>query len=335
MMKTVASIVVPVYQNEESLEETIFCLLSLQEQLPNYSLELVLVDDGSTDSSLEIMTRLAEENPGVVAAIKLTRNFGQSPAIQAGLEAARGSWIVIISADLQEPYQAIPELVSKWEKGAKYVIGERETRKEAYVHQMLSGIYWWLIRKFAFDKFPKMGYDFCLVDHKIRTEIIKTREKNTSIFALIYWLGYKPAIVYIDRSRRRHGKSQWTMRKKLKFTVDTLIGFSNAPARFITLSALTAVFVAGGYLVFLMALWFFSDTAPPGWMTLTALILIFGSLILLALGIACEYLLRILDATRHRPLAVVEQIIGRDSSEANPKNLNAGNTECDQNNTSL
>jgi polyisoprenyl-phosphate glycosyltransferase len=314
-MKTLASIVVPVYQNEDNLETTIPSLLSLQNQLPNYTIELILVDDGSTDSSLHIISRLSRENPGVITAVKLTRNFGQSAAIQAGLEIARGECTIIISADLQEPYEVIPELISQWEQGSKFVIGERRYRAESYFHRIMSGFYWWLIRTLVFSKFPKLGYDFCLIDQIICSEIVKIREKNTSIFALIYWLGFEHTAVPIERRLRCGGQSQWTMRKKLNFTIDTVIGFSYAPARFITFAGFAAMFGAMAYLAFLFVHWFSSADAPPGWMTLAALILIFGSLNLFALGIVSEYVLRVLDESRRRALVIVETVVRHSSGE--------------------
>ena len=308
-MSILATIVVPVYQNAKNLEITVPCLLSLQESLPKYSLELIFVDDGSTDHSCQIISRFAKENPGVVKGLKLTRNFGQSAAIAAGLSVSRGHWVVIISADLQEPYQVIPRMVQSWENGSRFVIGERVYRPEGLAHRALSGIYWWLIRKFAFSNFPRMGFDFCLIDRKMVTYINDAAEKNTSIFALIYWLGFEPTRIPIDRLARLHGESQWTFKKKLGVTIDTLVGFSNLPARFITLcsfATMTGLFVYG---VFIYAVWLSSSEPPPGWMTLVGLILILGSMILFALGIISEYLLRILDASRKRPLIVEEEMI--------------------------
>ena len=308
-MNTFATIVVPVYQNAKNLEATIPCLLTLQESLSDYSLEFIFVDDGSTDASLQIISRFARENPGVVKGLKLARNFGQSAAIAAGLAASRGQWVVIISADLQEPYQAIPLMVQSWENGSRFVIGERVHRPEGLAHRALSGIYWWLIRKFAFSNFPRKGFDFCLIDKKIVTYINGAAEKNTSIFALIYWLGFEPSSVPIDRLARLHGESQWTFKKKLGVTIDTLIGFSSLPARFITLcsfATMTGLLIYGG---FIYAVWLSSSEPPPGWMTLVGLILILGSMILFALGIISEYLLRILDASRRRPLVVEEETI--------------------------
>lgn len=308
-MKVTASIVVPVYQNEANLGATIPCLLSLQEQLGKYDVEVILVDDGSTDASLEIISRFARDNPAVVKGIKLTRNFGQQAAIAAGIEAAKGEWVVIISADLQEPYQLIPEMVAHWERGSKFVIGERVHRSEGLFHRGFSSIYWGLIRRFAFPDFPRMGFDFCLIDRDVATYVTQSAEKNTSIFTLLFWLGFKPTSVPIERKDRVGGRSQWTLRKKLNITVDTLIGFTHLPARFITLFSFAAMFSAVFYGAIVLFNWATAEQIPAGWTTIVGLILIFGAMILFALGIISEYLLRILDATRRRPLVVKERVI--------------------------
>lgn len=315
-MKPMASIVVPVYQNEQNLDVTIPCLLGLQAQLVKYDLEVILVDDGSTDDSLEIMSRFASENPSVVKVIKLTRNFGQNAAIAAGVEAAAGNCTTIISADLQEPYQLIPEMVAHWEQGSKFVIGERVSRSEGLIHRNFSSIYWWLIRRFAFADFPRMGFDFCLIDREVAAYVTQSAEKNTSIFALLFWLGFKPTTVPVERENRVRGKSQWTLRKKIHFTIDTLVAFTNFPARFITLVSFASMFAAVCYGAAVLSSWMLHAQAPAGWTTIVGLTLIFGSMILFSLGIISEYLLRILDASRKRPLFVKEQITECDPEEA-------------------
>lgn len=228
------SIVVPVYQNEENLPDTIPKLLSLQEELPGYNLELVFVDDGSRDRCLKILIDYVEKYPKTIKVIKLTRNFGQTAAIQAGLCYAHGDCVGIISADLQEPYERFVDMIREWECGAKFVIGTREVREEGRLHQMVSNIYWNFTRRFAFPDFPKLGYDFCLLDRQVVEDINHINEKNSSIFVLIYWLGYHSVHLPVTRKFRDKGRSQWDLWKKISITVDTVIGFTYLPARFIT-----------------------------------------------------------------------------------------------------
>jgi glycosyltransferase involved in cell wall biosynthesis len=308
MAKTL-SIVIPVYQNEANLDDTVPRLYALRQRLPGYEVELVFVEDGSRDRSFEILSRYAREYPGVVQVVKLTRNFGQTPAIQAGLKHARGDCVGIISADLQEPHELLVDMVRAWEQGAKFVIGERQSRTESLLHRATSGIYWRLIRRFAFADFPAMGYDFCLLDRRVVEDVDRINEKNSSIFVLIYWLGYRAVRLPITRSVRDKGKSQWRLWSKVRFTLDTLVGFTYVPARFITFMGFTAAMACLAYLAVVVFVWVSYNAAPPGWATVVGLLSLLGAMILFSLGIVSEYLLRILDEARKRPPYVVEQVI--------------------------
>lgn len=306
------SIVVPVYQNEENLHDTVPKLLDLQGKVPSYSLELIFVEDGSTDGSFKILVDYARKHPQTIKIVKLTRNFGQNMAIRAGLCHAGGGCVGIISADLQEPHETFIEMVKAWERGAPWVIGARQKREERLWHQVVSGMYWRMVGKFAFPDFPPMGYDFCLLSRKIVDEINTIKEKNVPLFVLIYWLGYKPVVVPITRKLRRHGKSQWKLRDKVRLTVDTLIGFTYLPTRFISFLGIALAGLTLVYLTVMLILWFWWRAAPPGWMSILATISLVGSAILFSLGIISEYLLRILDETRKRPLYIVERLINVD-----------------------
>jgi dolichol-phosphate mannosyltransferase len=310
------SIVVPVYQNEANLHDTVPALLSLRERLAGYALELVFVDDGSNDRSFEILKGFWAQHPGTIRVIRLARNFGQTPAIQAGLRFARGDCVGIISADLQEPYEAFVDMLEAWERGAKFVMGERQERDESWIHGLVSGVYWRLIRRLAFPAFPKLGYDFCLLDRQAVDEINRINEKNSSIFVLIYWLGYSPVRIPIRRRLRHKGSSQWRMWAKVSFTVDTLIGFTYLPARVITFMGFATGTLCLLYFAYLFVNWFLYHAAPPGWMTVVGLVSLLGAMLLFSLGIVSEYLLRILDEARKRPPFVVDQVI--DAAAATP-----------------
>jgi len=309
-MARLFSIVVPVYQNEANLLNTVPKLLELRGRIGDYALELVFIDDGSTDRSFAILGDYAAKHPDVVRVIKLSRNFGQTPAVQAGLRFARGDCVGIISADLQEPHETFADMLREWEKGTKFVIGERQEREESRAHQGVSSIYWTLIRKLAFPDFPAMGYDFCLLDRQLVDSINQINEKNSSIFVLIYWLGYRPVRIPITRKVRSQGQSQWRLWSKIGFTVDTLIGFTYLPARVITFMGFLTGILCVAYFAVLIAIWFLHRSAPPGWMTVTGLLTLLGAMMLFSLGIVSEYLVRVLDETRKRPPYVVETVLG-------------------------
>jgi dolichol-phosphate mannosyltransferase len=308
-MKRLFSIVVPIYQNEANILDTVPRLLVLEAALPDWDLELIFVDDGSKDNSYSLLEKFFEQHPTKIKLVKLTRNFGQTPAIQAGLHYARGDCVGVISADLQEPCEMFVAMIKAWECGAKFVIGERQGREEGWWHRKVSNIYWSLIRRYAFSDFPDMGYDFCLLDRQVVEDINKINEKNSSIFVLIYWFGYRPTKVPVVRKKREKGSSQWGFFRKVRFTIDTMIGFTYLPSRLITLTSISASAISLAYLIFLVFRWHSTGNAPPGWMTVVGLLLLLGSFILFALGIVSEYLLRILDEARKRPPFVVDSIM--------------------------
>lgn len=309
-MSRTFSIVVPVYQNEANLADTVPRLLALREAIGDCALELVFVDDGSTDRSFALLEEFVARHPGVIRVVKLARNFGQTPAVQAGLRFARGDCVGIISADLQEPHEMFVDMLTEWRRGAKLVIGERSAREESALHRALSGVYWGLIRRLAFPEFPRLGYDFCLLDRQVVDEINRINEKNSSIFVLIYWLGYRPVFLPITRRLRDKGTSQWRWWRKIGFTVDTLIGFTYLPARFITFMGFAVSTLCVLYFLYLLGIWYWLHAAPPGWMTFAGLITMLGALGLFSIGIVAEYLLRILDEARKRPPYVVDTVVG-------------------------
>jgi dolichol-phosphate mannosyltransferase len=156
-----------------------------------------------------------------------------------------------------------------------------------------------------------MGYDFCLLDRQVVEDVNRIIEKNSSIFVLIYWLGYRPVRLPIVRKLRTRGASQWHLWNKISFTVDTLIGFTYLPARLILAMSFAFAMLSMLYLPFVLARWYYLRAAPPGWMTIFGLVTLLGALTLFSLGILSEYLLRTLDEARKRPPYVIEDIIGR------------------------
>jgi dolichol-phosphate mannosyltransferase len=315
------SIVIPSYQIEASIPHNLPRFLSLRERLPNYDLELVFVNDGSSDKTGMLLENYHRQFPDCVKIVSLTRNFGQTPAIQAGLRYATGDCIGIISADLQEPCEMFEEMIAKWEQGAKFVIGERSDRSDSMgISLIFSKLYWWILNKYAFKNHPEQGYDFCLLDRQVVDDVNSVHEVHTAIFALIFWFGYRPERVYIERTKQKHGKSQNNFRKRLRIAIDTLIGFTRLPIRFIIFGSLLSSFMAFLYLLVVIIEFFFLKHRLQGWTTIVALILLFSALTLFMLGIISEYLFRIIELTRKRPPYVVERLVGFDAKKLGQEN---------------
>ena len=307
--KKTFSIIVPVYQNEKNLDDTIPKLLSLQTKLPAYHLELIFVDDGSTDNSYGILVNHYELHKDKIIVIKLTQNFGQNNAILAGLNTAHGGCAGIISADLQDPYELFVDMIKKWEKGVKLVIGMREEREEGIGQTFISNLYWRMVDKFAVKGFPPGGFDFCLVDRQIISHINRINEKNTHVFVLMFSLGHRYEIIPYTRKQRTTGKSQWTLSKKFKLFTDTFVSFSYLPIRGISYTGLAISVASFLYAIVMAASKFIFKNEVEGWTTIVVLVSIFGGLILLTLGIIGEYLWRMMQEVRKRPNFVIDEIL--------------------------
>ena len=307
MMRTV-SIVVPVYFNEPNLPDTIPQLLALQGRLPEYELELVFVDDGSGDRSLEILLDFQRRHPGRIKVVKLTRNFGTMAGLQAGFRVATGDCVGMIAADLQDPPELFVDMVRHWERGVKSVFAVRADREESLGQKLFSNSYYALMRRFAIRDYPAGGFDFFLVDRQVVDEVNRIREKNTNLMSLIFWLGYESVHIPYVRRRRTKGKSRWTLSKKVKLVIDSFVAFSYVPIRFLSIVGLlvaASAFLYGGYVFYL---WSAADIPVKGYTPIILVLTFTSGVQMLMLGVLGEYLWRTLDESRRRPAYVVDRV---------------------------
>ncbi len=305
---TLLSIIVPVYYNEMNLPDTLPQLLGLQERLPGWDMELVCVDDGSGDRSLEVLREFQSRHPGQITVVKLTRNFGSMAAIQAGFSVARGDCIGMIAADLQDPPELFLEMASYWEKGSKAIFAVRQDREEGWLSKSFANTYYDLIRRFALPGYPPGGFDFLLVDRQVAVELNRIQEKNTNTMSLVYWLGFKPILIPYTRRSRTKGRSRWTLSKKIKLFVDTFAAFSYYPIR--VLEVVGLLMAAGSFLYGLVIFvsWWLGDIPVQGYVPLMLVMTFASGLQMSMLGVLGEYLWRTLDETRKRPPFVIDEI---------------------------
>jgi polyisoprenyl-phosphate glycosyltransferase len=307
MSKKTFSILVPIYFNELNIPYTVPRLKNLQKLLPDYDLEFVFVDDGSKDNSFNLLMR-ERELDSRIKVIRLSKNFGSMSAIQAGLEYVSGDCIGIIAADLQDPPELFETMVKEWEQGKKVVMATREDRDESWSQKLFSNTYYRLMRKYAISEYPKGGFDFVLIDKQVASELINIKEKNTNIMSLIFWLGHERATIPYVRQKREHGKSKWTMSKKIKLFVDSFVSFSFVPIRFMSMIGFITALFSFIYGIFVLINSLIGNVNVQGWTTLIALITFLLGLMMLMLGIIGEYLWRILDETRKRPGYIIDEV---------------------------
>lgn len=305
------SIVVPVYYNEDTLMDLYEDMKAkILGEFSDY--ELVFVDDGSGDSSWEIMNQIAALDKNV-RLVKLSRNFGEHAAIFAGLSVCTGDCAVTKQADLQEDSLIILEMFEKWKQGNKVVLAVRRSRDESKIKVFFANMYYALVRKFVNKNMPVGGCDCYLIDRKVIEVLERMDEKNSSLTLQVLWAGFKTENVYFDRKDREKGKSRWTLAKKVKLVLDSMMSFSYVPIRLMAVTGI--VFNIGALALFISVIveYFTKGTPIAGWSSLMCVVLCSFGLILLMLGILGEYLWRALDAARTRPTFIIdEEIVSKD-----------------------
>jgi polyisoprenyl-phosphate glycosyltransferase len=302
------SIVIPVYCGADTLPALADEFRKIDPGLAKLAvdLELIFVDDGSTDDTLRHLIDIKKERPAT-RIVKLTRNFGAINATKAGFQYVSGDCFMAIAADLQDPVDLIPELLRNWLDGAKYTILARRRRDDPALSKLFSGIFYYLVRKLIFAGYPRGGFDVALMD-KVFLEYLNGSGKNINPSLYSYYLGFEPVIIPYDRKERAKGKSKWGIRRKINYFIDSLLGFSIAPLRIAAAigAAVAVISFIYGIIVVVSALW--QGSPAPGFPSLAALVSFLSGTSLFVCGLIGEYVWRIFDQVNHRPESVVDEV---------------------------
>ncbi len=299
------SLVIPVYKNEGSLDRLLGALLDLDRKLEG-NLEAVFVVDGSPDRCLDILAERLPALPLRSQLLALSRNFGSFAAIAAGLEAGRGSHFAVLAADLQEPPELAIEFYGLLRSGAADVVfGSRRRRSDPWLSELAANLFWRLYRRFVLPDMPKGGVDVFGCTRAVRDRLLQFKELNTSLVALLFWLGFRRKFITYDRLPRRDGKSAWTLGAKLRYSLDSIFNFTDLPIRTLLYAGTAGVLfslVFGAALVISKLL---GIIPVPGYTATVLTIMFFGALTSLGFGIVGQYLWLALQNTRNRPPYVV------------------------------
>lgn len=301
------SIIVPVYYNEDTLE---LLYKDMKEKILGKlgEYEIVFVDDGSGDDSWKVMNSLREKDSHIKL-VKLSRNFGEHAALLAGLSVCTGDCAVTKQADLQEDSAIILEMYESWKQGNKVVLAVRKERKENPVKVFFANMYYSLIRRIVNKNMPVGGCDCYLVDRKVIEVLERLDEKNSSLTLQVLWAGFRTDMIYFVRKDREVGKSRWTLSKKVKLVMDSVMSFSYFPLRFMSGLGIVFNILAVILLISVLIEKFTSGTPIAGWASLMSVILCASGIIMLMLGILGEYIWRTLDAARSRPPYIVDEVL--------------------------
>lgn len=300
------SFIVAVYRNEGAITKTYQKIKDVfTHDLHDYDYELVFVDDGSDDGSLEEILALRDQDERVKA-ITFTRNFGQMAAMLAGLSNVSGDAAINISADLQDPAELIPQMVDKWTAGSEIVVCYRTDRSDTLAAKLFSKFAYGALR-LSIPQIPPGGFDFVLMDRAVLDEFNSTDVRNRFFQGDLLWTGYRTDFIPYVRLKRTIGKSQYNVRKKLKNFLDAFLDASYLPIRFISLAGFVTAALGVIYSITIVASWLLDLTPFSGWAPLMIVVLIVGGLIMVMLGIIGEYVWRIYDEVRKKPNYVVRK----------------------------
>jgi len=312
------SVVIPVYNEGDGIPSLVTRLellaRNIREDTPKgrepETVEMIFVNDGSRDRSGEALDAAAAQNP-TFKVIHFSRNFGHQLAITAGIELAQGQTVTVIDADLQDPPELIRDLISKWRQGFDVVYAVRRTRVGETRFKLWSAkLFYRLLRKLTDVDVPLDTGDFRLMDRKVVDSFLKLRERHRFVRGMVAWLGFRQTGILYDRAEREFCETHYPFKKMLKFAFDGITSFSTVPLRLATYLGLTSASVAVIIGIWTLYTKFYSGEAIQGWTSVMLVILFLGGMQLLTLGIFGEYLGRVYDEGKARPLFLIARTVG-------------------------
>ena len=301
------TILVPCYNEEMNLPLLYPELVKLMDENRAYEWELLFVNDGSHDGTLERLYEMRHQDPRVNI-VSLSRNFGKEVAMLVGFDYAKGDCMVIVDADLQDPPSLIPEMIHWWEQGYDDVYAKRKSRgKESWLRKRLSLMFYRMLQQSSrFDMLKNVG-DFRLLDRRCINALRRMRESERYTKGRFSWIGFKKKEIEFDRGNRQVGKSSWSYRQLFSLAIDGITSFSSAPLRISTIAGFFISMLAFIYMMVVFVRALFWGNPVQGYPSLLVFILFLGGIQLLSIGIIGEYIGRIYNESKHRPDYIVDE----------------------------
>lgn len=308
-MRPLVSVIFPVYNERENLDALMARVHPVIEQATDGAFEVVFVDDGSRDGSGELLDAISEHDRRYKV-LHFSRNFGHQAALQAGLDAARGRAVVLMDADLQDPPELLNQFIDKWREGYEVIYAVRRKRKEPLWKRAAYNTFYRTMKFIAEIDTPLDAGDFCLLDARVVRTLVELRERNRFLRGLRSWVGFKQTGIEYERQSRHAGEPKYTVRKLIRLALSGYVGFSSLPLRAAAwlglLSALAGFLLTISVVVDKLS----GAPAPQGWASTVAVILFVSGVQLIILGVIGEYLGRVYDEVRRRPLYIVSSQSG-------------------------
>ena len=303
------SLVIPMYYEEEVANECYNKVSKVLKGLEEkYDYEIIFVNDGSKDKTLEILEEIAKKDEKVKI-ISFSRNFGHQAAVTAGLKEVTGDAIVIIDADLQDPPELIPEMLELWEQGNEVIYGKRKTRKGESAFKLLTAkMFYKTLNALSDVEIPKDTGDFRLVDRKVVDVINSLPEHNKFLRGLFSWVGFKQKAYEYERQERFAGKTKYPLKKMLKLASDGIISFSSKPIKLVGALGILSIFISIIILIYALISYIFKlNDLSAGWTSIMVAITFFAGVQLLSLWVISEYIGRIYDEAKGRPQYIIDK----------------------------
>jgi glycosyltransferase involved in cell wall biosynthesis len=302
------SIIIPIFNENEIIPELYRRVKTVIDTF-DAPAEVILIDDGSWDNTFDLLKGINAEDPRFKV-LRLSRNFGHQVAITAGIDSATGDAVVLMDGDLQDPPELLPALIAKWKEGFQVVYTIKRSRKENFLKRFAFSSFYRLMHAFSRIHIPMEAGNFSLMDRRIVQVLQRMPERNRLISGMRAWAGFRQTGVEFDRDARFAGKPKMTIRKLIDLALDGLISFSNAPLRLAVYAGIATAgisFLIAAYVIYAKL---FTNQAIMGWASTIVAITFIGGMILLTLGVVGEYIGRIYDEVKQRPVYVIKDKVG-------------------------
>ncbi len=311
------TIIVPAYNEEESLPYLYERLEKLMDSIENYEFEILFVNDGSKDNTINLIKEYRQKDSRI-SYVDFSRNFGKETAMIAGLDYAKGDAVIFMDADLQDPPELIPEMIKYWEEGYDDVYAQRKSRAgESFLKKFTSKMYYKVLQMLTPVPIQKDTGDFRLLDRRCVNALKKLRETDRNSKSMFSWIGYKKKAILYDRDARVAGKTKWNYKKLINLAIDGITSFTTSPLRISTYIAIPTFLALFVYFIYVIIKCIRLSVAIQAFQAIILLVLFFSGVQILLFGIIGEYLGRIFNASKNRPLYLVNEYNGERETNEN------------------
>lgn len=306
----IISIILPAYNEEGSFSVLERCMTQVLQENPNCDWEFLMINDGSTDNTLQQMIRLHHQDPQHYSYINLSRNFGKEAALMAGFDYVKGDAVIIMDIDMQHPVDVIPEMLKYWEEGYDDVYAQRKNSQESWIKKSCSKLYYRVLQRLTRVPIQKDTGDFRLLDRSCIEALKQLRETQRNTKGLYSWIGFKKKGIQYEQKERQFGESKWSFLQLLNLAIDGFSSYTVAPLRIATILGILVSFAAFSYLIFIVVHTLVWGEPVAGYPTIMVTMLFLGGVQLLSIGIIGEYLGKIFMESKGRPNYFVESYNG-------------------------